>query len=87
MTKQAIDPSHFKSQKAGVSPGLLHLIFKPLALRELEAAAGFCLAVFLAFNNAAVAREKPTFFQSWSQVWFKQGKGAGDAVAHGTGLT
>ena len=45
MIKQAIDSSHFKTQKAGVSPGRLHLICKPLALRELEAAAGFGLEI------------------------------------------
>jgi hypothetical protein len=58
-----------------------------LALRELEAAAGFGLAVFLALDGAAVAREEATFLKSWTKVWLKMGKGARNAVAHGTGLT
>ena len=76
-----------EKKKAGVFSGLFCWVNDSLALRELEAAAGFGLAVFLALDGAAVARKEATFLKSWTKVWLKIGKGARNAVAHGTGLT
>jgi hypothetical protein len=58
-----------------------------LALRELEAAAGFGLAVFLAFDSTAVTGEEAALLEGRAKVWLKIGKGARNAVAHGTSLT
>ena len=58
-----------------------------LALRELEATTGFLAAVFLTFDNTAVAGQEPDLFQGRTQVWLVIGQGLGQAVAHRTGLT
>src|SRR5882724_9546348 len=52
------------------------------ALGELEAAAGFHLAVLLALDHAAVAGEEATALEGAAQVRLKIGQRLGDAVAH-----
>jgi hypothetical protein len=56
------------------------------ALRELEATAGFGLAVFLTFNGTAVTGEEAALFEGRAKVRLKICKGARNAVAHGAGL-
>src|SRR5271167_2999111 len=57
------------------------------ALGELEAAAGLGLAVFLAFDDAAVAGQEPLVLEEWPQARLVIGQGLADAVAHRAGLT
>src|SRR5271165_833537 len=57
------------------------------ALRELEAAAGLALAVFLALDDAAVARQKALLLHQRPQRRLVIGQRLADAVPHRTGLT
>src|SRR3954453_12189832 len=57
------------------------------ALRELEAAAGFLLAVLLALDDARVARQEAFALQGRTQVGLVIGQRLGEAVAHRAGLT
>src|SRR5271165_1194363 len=57
-----------------------------LALRELEAAAGLGLAVLLALDDTAVARQEALGLQQRAQARLEIGQRLGDAVADGTGL-
>src|SRR5262245_37698881 len=58
-----------------------------LALRELEAASRLRLAVFLALDHAAIAREEAALLQHHPQRGFEMSESAADAVPHGAGLT
>ena len=75
-----------EEKKAGVSSGLFCWMKDRLALRELEAAAGFGLAVFLAFNGAAVTGQEAALFEGRAKVRLKISEGTRNAVTHGTGL-
>src|SRR5580704_4911732 len=57
-----------------------------LPLRELEAAAGLGLAVFLALDDAAVAGEEPAMLQRRAQSRLVEHQRPADAVAHRAGL-
>src|SRR5215475_6493628 len=57
------------------------------ALGELEAAAGFHLAVFLPLDDPAVTGEEAALLQHGSQLRFVVGERLGDAMAYRTGLT
>src|SRR6185312_7018708 len=57
-----------------------------LALRELEAAAGLRLAVFLALDDAAVARQEATGLERRTQPRLVIGQRLADAVADRAGL-
>src|SRR5262245_37459942 len=63
---------------------------RPTAMRstlgELEAAAGFHLAVFLPLDDPAVTREEATLLQHGTQLRFEIGERLGDAMAHGARL-
>jgi hypothetical protein len=61
-------------KKAGVFSGLFCSVKDRLALRELEAAAGFGLAVFLTFNGTAVTGEEAALLEGRTKVWLKIGK-------------
>jgi hypothetical protein len=60
-------------KKAGVFSGLFCWIKDRLALRELEAAAGLCLAVFLTLNGTAVTGKEAALFESRAKVRLKMG--------------
>src|SRR5260221_10909101 len=57
-----------------------------LALRELEAAPRLRLAVFLALDDAAVARQEAAGFEHRAQARLVIGQRLADAVAHRAGL-
>src|SRR5215467_12106819 len=57
------------------------------ALGELEAAAGFHLAVFLPLDDPAVTGEEAALLQHGTQLRFVVGERLGDAMAYRTGLT
>src|SRR5262245_34533882 len=57
-----------------------------LALRELEAAAGLRLAVFLALDGTAVAREEAAFLQHGAQAGFVIGQRLRNSVTNSTCL-
>ena len=76
----------FETKRPEFPPAFCIRCLKPLALRELEAAAGFGLAVFFTFNSTAVTCKEATLFEGWAQVWLKMRERTGNAVAHGTGL-
>src|ERR1700688_1063552 len=56
------------------------------ALGELEATSRLGAAVFLALDDARVAREEAGLLQGRPQLGLEMDKGARDAVAHRTGL-
>src|SRR5271167_3534326 len=58
-----------------------------LPLRVLRPFARLVLAVFLALDHAAVARQKTLLLQKRAQGRLKISQGSADAVAHGSGLT
>src|SRR5215470_20054691 len=58
-----------------------------LPLRELEAAARFGAAVFLALHHARIAREKAAALEHATQFRLVPHQCLGEAVAHGAGLT
>src|SRR5258708_34644422 len=57
-----------------------------LALRELEAAPRLRLAVFLALDDATVARQEAAGLEHRAQVRLVIGQRLADAVAHRAGL-
>jgi hypothetical protein len=57
-----------------------------LALRELEAPAGFLLAVFLALDDARIAGQETFFLENGAQIRLVIDKRLGKAVAHGARL-
>src|SRR5262249_22243540 len=59
---------------------------KCLTLRELEAAAGFGSAVFLALDDARIAGKEATALKHAAQVRFIAHQRLGQAVPHCTGL-
>src|SRR3546814_7799569 len=59
---------------------------KPLTLRELEAAAGLRLAVFLALDRAAVAGQEAGRLDRAAQRGLEAGQRLRDAVQHRTRL-
>src|SRR6185312_14977185 len=59
---------------------------KRSAFRELEGPAGLRLAVLLALDHAAVAREEPDRFQHRTQPRLVIDQRAADAVTHRAGL-
>jgi hypothetical protein len=60
---------------------------RPLALGELEAAASTTLAVFLPFNHAGVAGQKPVRPKGGIVGLINLAQGAGQTMAASTGLT
>src|SRR5271167_2331570 len=56
------------------------------ALRELEARAGFPVAVLLALHDAGVAGEEPFLLQRGAQIGLKVGQRLGKSVADRAGL-
>src|SRR3954469_22107220 len=56
------------------------------ALRELEAAAGFLLAVLLALDDARVAGEESFLLERRAKLGLEVGERLRDAVAHGARL-
>src|SRR5260221_7789504 len=59
---------------------------KRLALRELEAAAGFRAAVLLTLDGTAVAGQEAFMLQGTAQAWLVIGQGLADAMTDRTGL-
>ena len=61
----ATTPSNRKENSPPEPDGLCFASADPLdlALRELEGFTGFCLAVLLAFDDAAIAREEALLLQ------------------------
>src|SRR5439155_11814700 len=57
-----------------------------LSLRVLRAAAGLVLAVFLAFDDAAVAGQEAAMLQHWTQPGLVEGERLADAVPYRAGL-
>ena len=60
---------------------------RPLALRELEAAACFCLAVFLTLHDARVAGQEAFFFQNGTKSRLEIRQGLRKTMAYRAGLT
>ena len=58
-----------------------------LTLRKLKALSSFFPAVFLTFNNTAVAGQEATLFQHVAQRRLVIGERFGNAVTHRAGLT
>src|SRR6185437_9506571 len=56
------------------------------ALRELEATSGLGLAVFLALDDAAIARQEALRLERRPQTWLVIEQRLGDAVTHRAGL-
>src|ERR1700732_2189534 len=69
--RRSIRPDDFKSLGDG------------LALRELEAPAGFLLAVFLALDDARVAGQETFFLENGAQIRLVIDKSLGKPGAHG----
>jgi hypothetical protein len=59
---------------------------RELALRELEGAAGFGLAVFLALDDARVAGQEALALDRAAQLGLLAGEAGGDSMADGAGL-
>src|SRR4051794_32430535 len=58
-----------------------------LALRELEAAAGFGGGVLFALHDARIAGEETAWLERRAQGWFIRDKRARNAVAYRAGLS
>ncbi|EGE55629.1 hypothetical protein RHECNPAF_890041 [Rhizobium etli CNPAF512] len=75
------------NKKGRVSPAFVNSVCpKRLTLGELEGAAGLCLAVLLAFDDAAVAGQEAALLQHRAQARLEVGERLGQAMANGTGL-
>src|SRR5215212_703300 len=73
-------------EKGRPKPPLVNQSDSRSALRELEAAAGFLLAVLLALDDARVAGQEALLLEGAAQLRLVIGERLREAVAHGAGL-
>src|SRR5215217_2780845 len=76
------DRAH-KKKRAGF-PALSKISVRSLTLGELERTTGLCLAVLLAFDDAAVAGQEATLLEHWAQGRLEEVQRLGDAVTDST---